>query len=672
MNYRKKFDEVMIGRVRLSNNEFGKEDKMRIVEHGLPKKMCDSGNFVLPVRVNGTVQMSALADTGASISVLPYSLYKSLGLIQIGYQAYLVDFLVLDIPVDKELILLLGRLFLRTCGVVIDIGRGTISIDDGVIRHTYFPKPRAKAYLVNFEIDEEDGWLSCFKVGRDEDGNPKCGPVAPSFLDIENEMERALAMEAYFNPFKNIIKIEGDGSWHTKFEVITPSGRKFSRGLRQRRPRGSSPESLLRRIFSSSIISLTRSSSIQDKSQMKNEEIKAQTMCLDKATHSLHPNPLIAKYERRNSKGTINYTLQQVTNANLKWRDLPSMDRHAYCESFDETLKELMKMEYLHSDGDVFVDYSWERALSIEGDVLCGREHVLTLSGFALLLGLYEESELEHRLFGVHFSKLEIDDKLFDHNAYWRKMMSALKESRGVNLAWVIAEHLCKHAPGLKENSLICRGHYVTKIAKPLGIERRDVWRDSMLMRNNYMLEHSMPILHHLADQSNFAYPTYEPPNVPPYPYPYVPYPHPYTHYPDMGNQSHGGGHYGAPSDGYFEGSIPSLGGTSIVPSSGYEVGGSSGGVRDEDDDDMSDQFILRYVKGTLNYGLNYVERQEVKHLVGFSNSDHAGDMVGARSTSGMIFYLGRNAITWQSQKQQIISLSSCEYKFIAATAAAC
>ncbi|GJS06492.1 hypothetical protein Tco_0363288 [Tanacetum coccineum] len=73
-------------------------------------------------------------------------------------------------------------------------------------------------------------------------------------------------------------------------------------------------------------------------------------------------------------------------------------------------------------------------------------------------------------------------------------------------------------------------------------------------------------------------------------------------------------------------------------------------------------------VLSTLNYGINYVKGQEVKHLVRFSDSDHAGDMVGARSTSGMIFYLGRNAITWQSQKQQIISLSSCESEFIAAT----
>ncbi|GKD10438.1 putative ribonuclease H-like domain-containing protein [Tanacetum coccineum] len=141
---------------------------------------------------------------GASVSVLPYSLYKNLGLsdprpyhsnltmadntqakamgevrnvrIQIGYQAYLADFLVLDIPVDKELPLLLGRLFLRTFSAIIDMGRGIMSINDGVIRHTYFPKPKAKAYLENFKIDEDEDRLSCFKVGCDEDGNPSMDP----------------------------------------------------------------------------------------------------------------------------------------------------------------------------------------------------------------------------------------------------------------------------------------------------------------------------------------------------------------------------------------------------------------------------------------------------------------------------------------------------------------
>lgn len=54
-------------------------------------------------------------------------------------------------------------------------------------------------------MDDEEDLLGCFEVGRDEEGNPKYGHVTPSFLDIEDDMGRALAMEAYFNPFKNII-----------------------------------------------------------------------------------------------------------------------------------------------------------------------------------------------------------------------------------------------------------------------------------------------------------------------------------------------------------------------------------------------------------------------------------------------------------------------------------
>ncbi|GKE88606.1 hypothetical protein Tco_1566081, partial [Tanacetum coccineum] len=43
------------------------------------------------------------------------------------------------------------------------------------------------------------------------------------------------------------------------------------------------------------------------------------------------------------------------------------------------------------------------------------------------------------------------------------------EESHGVNLAWIIADHLYKHVPGTKENSVICGIHYVTKITCFLG-----------------------------------------------------------------------------------------------------------------------------------------------------------------------------------------------------------
>ncbi|GJT20222.1 zinc finger, CCHC-type containing protein [Tanacetum coccineum] len=78
------------------------------------------------------------------------------------------------------------------------------------------------------------------------------------------------------------------------------------------------------------------------------------------------------------------------------------------------------------------------------------------------------------------------------------------------------------------------------------------------------------------------------------------------------------------------------------------------------------------YIRGTLDYGINYKKGSEFKDLVGFTDSDHGGDPVGGKSTGGMIFYLGRNAITWQSQKQKTVALSSCEAEFMAATSAAC
>jgi hypothetical protein len=58
--------------------------------------------------------------------------------------------------------------------------------------------------------------------------------------------------------------------------------------------------------------------------------------------------------------------------------------------------------------------------------------------------------------------------------------------------------------------------------------------------------------------------------------------------------------------------------------------------------------------------------------LLGYSNSDVTGDVVDNRSTSGNLFYLVKNPITWQSQKQKSMSLSSCEVEYMASSAAAC
>ena len=58
--------------------------------------------------------------------------------------------------------------------------------------------------------------------------------------------------------------------------------------------------------------------------------------------------------------------------------------------------------------------------------------------------------------------------------------------------------------------------------------------------------------------------------------------------------------------------------------------------------------------------------------LIGYTDSDHAGDMEKRKSTSGAVFFLGNNIVTWSSQKQKVVSLSSCESEYIAAALAAC
>lgn len=81
---------------------------------------------------------------------------------------------------------------------------------------------------------------------------------------------------------------------------------------------------------------------------------------------------------------------------------------------------------------------------------------------------------------------------------------------------------------------------------------------------------------------------------------------------------------------------------------------------------------ILRYIKGTVHYGLTYAKGSGNHMLTRFSDSDLAGQIDDRKSTGGMVFYLNESMITWMSQKQKCVALSSCEAEFMAATAAAC
>ena len=76
---------------------------------------------------------------------------------------------------------------------------------------------------------------------------------------------------------------------------------------------------------------------------------------------------------------------------------------------------------------------------------------------------------------------------------------------------------------------------------------------------------------------------------------------------------------------------------------------------------------ILRYIKGTIDIGLLHSVSNNYK-LVGYTDSDCGGDIDDRKSTSGFVFFMGDTAFTWMSKKQLIVTLSSCEAEYVAAT----
>ncbi|KAG6530658.1 hypothetical protein ZIOFF_012901 [Zingiber officinale] len=81
---------------------------------------------------------------------------------------------------------------------------------------------------------------------------------------------------------------------------------------------------------------------------------------------------------------------------------------------------------------------------------------------------------------------------------------------------------------------------------------------------------------------------------------------------------------------------------------------------------------ILRYLKGTIYFGLAYTKGPQEISIFGYSDSDLAGDLDGRKSTSGMAFYFNESLVSWNSQKQKTVALSSSEAEFMAATTATC
>ncbi|GJS89506.1 reverse transcriptase domain-containing protein [Tanacetum coccineum] len=123
----------------------------------LPEKLGDPGKFLIPCEFLGMEICYALADLGASINLMPLSIWKKLSLpelftitrmtlelanrsitypkglaediyVKVGKFHFLANFVVVDFEADPRVPLILGRSFLKTGRTLIDVYEGEITL----------------------------------------------------------------------------------------------------------------------------------------------------------------------------------------------------------------------------------------------------------------------------------------------------------------------------------------------------------------------------------------------------------------------------------------------------------------------------------------------------------------------------------------------------------------
>jgi len=74
---------------------------------------------------------------------------------------------------------------------------------------------------------------------------------------------------------------------------------------------------------------------------------------------------------------------------------------------------------------------------------------------------------------------------------------------------------------------------------------------------------------------------------------------------------------------------------------------------------------VLRYVKGSMDKGLIF-DKNSSCVLQGSSDADWAGDHETRRSTTGFTFIFGGAAVSWGSNLQRTVALSTMEAEYMA------
>ncbi|GJY25027.1 reverse transcriptase domain-containing protein [Tanacetum coccineum] len=185
-----------------------------IIMNKVPEKLEDPGKFLIPCALQELNRTSALADSGASINLLPHSIYKKLELetltptrmtlelanrsithpmgiaedvvVRVDGFTFLADFVVVNFEPDPRVPIILGRPFLRTAKALIDLYEEKLTLRVGKDELVYYAdkseKNKEKNFVhaisvINFSKDDP---FSSSTTTHSDDPSPSSSPVKTS------------------------------------------------------------------------------------------------------------------------------------------------------------------------------------------------------------------------------------------------------------------------------------------------------------------------------------------------------------------------------------------------------------------------------------------------------------------------------------------------------------
>ncbi|XP_052188595.1 uncharacterized protein LOC127798941 [Diospyros lotus] len=207
-SYAKFLKDILANKRKLAEFETVKlsEECSAIVQNKLPQKLNDPGSFTIPCIIGDICFDKVLCDLGASINLMPLTIFRKLGLgepkpttitlqladrsikhpkgivedvlVKVEKFIFPVDFIVLDMIEDLEVPLILGRPFLATGKALIDVQQGQLVLrvqDDQVTFNVFQALKHLAEDQTCYRLDVIDYVVhDCFQVDRFEDPLEGC------------------------------------------------------------------------------------------------------------------------------------------------------------------------------------------------------------------------------------------------------------------------------------------------------------------------------------------------------------------------------------------------------------------------------------------------------------------------------------------------------------------